>query len=251
MSLVAGARSEHKSRRAPATLGTALRRHREASGLALATIAARCDVSVDLVRAIEDDGHDAPHRDLSDELLAAVVAAYGVDRCQLPAEHTLVVVDIVHGELSARPSELRRPEAPVDAVLLTYLCLLLDAVMVQQGKAVTISDIDVWVVHRALARRNTAEVPHVPADSRPRVETTGRIGQSRPWWTAAAAVVCVAIALVLAASTQPAAAPTIPAPATVPAPATAPAPATPAPATPAPAAPVGEIGGALVIERER
>ncbi len=250
MSLLAGARSEHNSRLALATLGTVLRCQREANGLELAAIAARCDVAVDLVRAAENDDHDASHYNLSDELLAAVVSAYRVDRSRLPAEHTLVVVDIERGEISTRPSEVRRPEAPADAVLLTYLCLLLDAGMIQPGKPVTISTIDLRVVRRALLLRNTATADRLAVDSRPQVLTTGRSRHSRPWWTAAAAVVCVAIAMVLAASTQPAAAPTIPAPAVTPTPAT-PTLVTPTLVTPAPAAPVGEIGGALVIERER
>ena len=103
----------------PRRLGGLLRETRLGAGLELEDLTGRCGLTVVELGDIEHGR--AP---LTEELLARVAGAYGVQGMDLVPARAQLVIDLDEGLLAADRSEVALPGDAPDAVLARYLALV-------------------------------------------------------------------------------------------------------------------------------
>ncbi len=153
----------------PRRLGEALRRRRESRAIELDELAARSD----RVTAVDLGDIESGRRPVDDDLVAHLLALYGVDDAELLPGRTRLVIDLDEGllhiddttaALGPRPggrgsvprltgTSDRPPGAPAvepDDVLARYLALVWRLRGVEPGTVIALRDLDVQVLADAL-----------------------------------------------------------------------------------------------------
>lgn len=130
------------------TLGESLELLRLGQGRSIDDLVAASGHAALAFAAVEAGEHE-----YDDARLAAIVAAYGIDRGERPVH---AVVDLERGVISVATSKRTCDEPPADRVLLDYVSLLYHQNGLRVGTELPIREIDLTVVRRALALRRDA-----------------------------------------------------------------------------------------------